>query len=131
MEIFSEDINLTRWVIASAGLILLLGAFAMLARYLGPIGGSPLRGKNKKSRMKLKETLFLDAQTKAVIVQVDDADHTILLSPKGALHLQATEAIKEVKENTEENNNTAKQNSKSNEDDRSIGFLKTIENTKD
>lgn len=75
----AETISLVRLAIASLAVIGLLGLFAWLLRYVAAKGWTPSLMSQTKRRMKLIETLPLDARRRLVIVQCDNTEHLILL----------------------------------------------------
>lgn len=69
-----DEVNLLKWGIASVGLIIIMGALALLARRVGPVS---LNGVKGDRRMKMKEVLHLDARNKIYIVEIDGQDQVV------------------------------------------------------
>lgn len=69
-----EDVNLMRWSIASLGLIVVMLAFALIARKVGPVS---LKGVTGERRMKIQEVLHLDTRNKLYIVEVDGEEKLV------------------------------------------------------
>lgn len=59
----------------------LMGALAFVIKRVGP-GASPLLSTGKR-RLKIVETLPLDARRKAMIIERDDTQHLVILGPAG------------------------------------------------
>lgn len=59
----------------------LMGALAFVIKRVGP-GASPLLSTGKR-RLKIVETLPLDARRKAMIIERDDKQHLVILGPAG------------------------------------------------
>ncbi|MDD3288093.1 MAG: flagellar biosynthetic protein FliO [Alphaproteobacteria bacterium] len=74
-----ESISLIRVVIASLALIGLLGAFSLGMRYLSLKGWLSHVPSGVRRRLKLVETLPLDARRRLTIVQCDGVEHLLLL----------------------------------------------------
>jgi len=119
MDIISSDVNITRWVIVSVGMIFMLGSLALLANKVGPIGSGTLKRSRGKKRIKLVDTLHLDGRNRVSILQVDDIEHVVLLGQHGELHLHSQDAP-EVKA----------EEAAMEEEPSSIGFLKEMKTDK-
>ncbi len=79
------------WARAAAALVLTLGliaAAALAARRMGMLQG-PVTGGRR--RLAISESLFLDPRRRLVIVNVDGAEHVLLLSPFGDRPIAALE----------------------------------------
>lgn len=76
----TDDANLMRWAFSSLALFFILGAFALLAKKIGPIGLGAKTG--SKRRIALKETLHLDSRHKLCIVSIDGQEQCLAISPE-------------------------------------------------
>lgn len=85
MELFLDMVRALAALSVTLGL--LLGA-AWLARRYGLMQGQMPR--LTKGRLKLVEQLWLDAgRTRAILIQCDDQEHLVLVSPTGASTLSS------------------------------------------
>lgn len=76
------EIDMTRWIIASGVLILLLILFSNALKFY--MNGTPTQKRGgKKRRLKLVETLYLDPKNRVTIVQFDKTEMIIGISPSG------------------------------------------------
>lgn len=114
-----DEINLFRWVVACAGLLIVLGALALLAKRIGPVNLGTQSSKHR--RLRLIETLYLDSRTKASLLRLDDSEFLILNSPNGDMHLHAQIAPEIEDSSCELELDKLKKGQKS-----SIGFLKNV-----
>jgi flagellar biogenesis protein FliO len=110
MEIFA-DINMVRWLLSVLVLALLLGGFAVMAPHIAKYRNTKSR-KGKKKKLKLIETLHIDAKRKVVLIQTGDVEHVVLTGPNEDIHLYV-EPMDELEEEDEE-------------PEAPIGFLKEI-----
>ena len=62
--------------------ISLMGGLAFILKKIGYGGQSPLLSTGKR-RLKIIETLPLDARRKAILLQRDNKTHLVILSPAG------------------------------------------------
>lgn len=70
-------------LLASLGLVLgLMGGLAILLKKLGVAGQAVSAGSGQK-RLKVVESLPLDARRRLVLIQRDDAQHLIILGHEG------------------------------------------------
>lgn len=67
-----------RMIAALAFVLALIGGLALLMKKLG-FSGAAVQSQGKKKRLKVIESLPLDARRRLVIVQRDDVQHVILL----------------------------------------------------
>lgn len=72
--------DLVRTLAALAFVIALMGGFAFLLKKMG-LSGEPNIKSPKKRRLKMVESLALDARRKAVLLQRDDKQHLVILGP--------------------------------------------------
>ena len=92
---FHTEIDITRWVIASGVLMLLLILFANALKFYKQKQPQTLIGMKKK-RLKVIETLYIDSRNKISIVQLDNTEMVVAISPNGMEMLgsqEATDAI--------------------------------------
>jgi flagellar biogenesis protein FliO len=79
---FHTDIDISQWIIASGVLVLLLILFANALKFY--INNQPQTALGmKKRRLKNVESLHLDAKNKITIVQFDDTEVVLGISPAG------------------------------------------------
>jgi flagellar protein FliO/FliZ len=71
------------WVRALAALAATLGMIALGAFAARRLGMLQARVGGGKKRMSVRESLYLDPRRRVVIVQVDQDEHVLLLSPFG------------------------------------------------
>ncbi len=115
MEIFA-DVNMVRWLLSVLVLILLLGSFALIAPYIGKKRNT-FSINNKKKKLSIVETLYIDQKRKVIMFRAGDIEHTILTGVNKDIHLSAEPINLEEELEIEE--------------DISIGFLKEIPSEKD
>lgn len=115
MDLFT-DMNMVRWLLSVLALGLLLGGFALIAPHIAQRKNTRYR-KGLKKKLKLLETLHIDAKRKVLLVQAGDIEHVILAGPNEDIHLYA-EPLTEPEEDMEEPESP-------------IGFLKEISSTED
>lgn len=85
----TTDIDITQWVTASAVLIVMLYLFAVTLRYISHKQPQTAFGMKRK-RLKLVETLHLDARNKICIVEIDDTQEMVI-----SVGLNGTQKLKE------------------------------------
>lgn len=73
--------ELGRMIAALVFVIALMGGFALLLKKLGLSG--PVSVNTGRRRLKIVESVPLDARRRLVLVQCDDAQHLIILGPGG------------------------------------------------
>ncbi len=69
-----------RFFLALVFVLSLIGLLAWLARRLGAFPGIPMRASSAR-RIRMVESVSLDARRRAVLIQRDDVEHLILLGP--------------------------------------------------
>lgn len=106
-----EEINLARYLLATATVAFLLLGFAIVAKSLKR-RPEKVRGKKK---LRVLETLLLDARHKIVVIQQKDIQHTLLLGASTPVHLSSEVVGEENIEDIEIS------------DENPIGFLKKIQ----
>jgi flagellar protein FliO/FliZ len=72
----------TRFVLALAAILVLLGLFAWLGRRFG-LAGRPARG--GKRRLAIVEIAPIDGKRRLVLLRRDHTEHLVLLGPDSAL----------------------------------------------
>lgn len=78
--------------VAALGLVLsLIGGCAWAANRLNLLSG--FRRRNGTPRLKVQESLILDAKHRLMIIASDDREHVILLGPSGDLVLESRPAL--------------------------------------
>lgn len=88
---FHTEIDITRWVIASGVLMLLLILFANALKFYKQKQPQTLIGMKKK-RLKVLETLYIDSRNKISIIQLDNTEMVVAISPNGMEMLGSQEA---------------------------------------
>jgi flagellar biogenesis protein FliO len=79
----ATNVDLTRWLVATGVLVVMLGAFALLLFKLrNPAGQAGLR------QLKLLETLPLGTRHRLHLVQDGEQEHLILIGPQTETLLQ-------------------------------------------
>ncbi len=73
-----EALDYFKFVAALAFVLALMGGLALIMRRLGL--GQPLNTNNKR-RLKIVETLPVDARRRLVLIQRDDRQHLVILGP--------------------------------------------------
>lgn len=71
--------QIVRLLLALAFVVALMGGLALLLKRLG-LGGAP-DVKPTKRRLKIIESLALDARRRALLIQRDDKQHLVILGP--------------------------------------------------
>lgn len=79
---FLTDIDLTKWMTASAVLVVLLFLFAYAVRYVSHKQPQTAFGMKRK-RLKLVETLHLDARNKVCIIEMDQTEIILSVGANG------------------------------------------------
>lgn len=69
-----------RFLLALVFVLSLIGLLAWLARRLGAFPGVPMRASSAR-RIRMVESMSLDARRRAVLIQRDNVEHLILLGP--------------------------------------------------
>jgi len=69
-----------RFFLALVFVLSLIGLLAWLGRRLGAFPGIPMRTQATR-RVRMVESVSLDARRRAVLIQRDDVEHLILLGP--------------------------------------------------
>ncbi|MGB4056463.1 MAG: flagellar biosynthetic protein FliO [Alphaproteobacteria bacterium] len=73
--------QIVRMLAALAFVVALMGGLSLIMKKVG-MPGVPNTPQNKR-RLKLIESLTLDARRRAVILQCDDKQHLVILGPNG------------------------------------------------
>lgn len=97
-----EGISLLRLAIASIAVIGLLGGFAWLLKYIVARGWLSQIKISNNSRIKLVETLPLDARRRMVIVRCDNKEHLLLLGVNQDLVVDSNLPSPQLPENENE-----------------------------
>lgn len=83
MDVFSPEIpQILRLIIALGIVLALLGGFTLLLKKLGLAPETTLQTGDKK-RLKIVESLPLDARRRLVILQCDTQEHLVILNANG------------------------------------------------
>ncbi len=88
-----------RLIIALAIVISLMGGLALLLKKLGLAEKSPSM-RNKKRRLKMVESLPLDARRRLVLLECDDTQHLVILSANGETLIKSEIPIPPVDESS-------------------------------
>ncbi len=75
--------DLIKFAAALIFVLALMGGLAFILKRIGPGAGSSALLSTGKRRLKILETLPLDARRKAVLLQRDNTAHLVILSPSG------------------------------------------------
>lgn len=76
-----EGPSLFRFFIASLTVLALMGLLAFALKYVAARGWT-ISPQSKNRRLKIIETLSLDARRRIVIIKCDDTEHLLLLAPQ-------------------------------------------------
>ncbi|MGE0828721.1 MAG: flagellar biosynthetic protein FliO [Hyphomonadaceae bacterium] len=82
-------IEWARAAFALLAVLALIGLAAVAARRLGMLSGA---APGQKRRMKVVESMMLDPRRRLVIIQCDDREHLVLLSPSGDRKIESNAA---------------------------------------
>ncbi len=78
-----EYIDFVKFAAALVFVLALMGGLAFVLKKIGPGAGGGALLSTGKRRLKILETLPLDARRKAILLQRDDVTHLVILSPTG------------------------------------------------
>lgn len=70
-----------KFVVVLIFVLSLMGGLALVMKRIGPGGGSLIS--TGKRRIRIVETLPLDARRRAVLIRRDDREHLVILGPSG------------------------------------------------
>lgn len=75
---------------AIISLVFVLGLIGLLSLIIRKLGlGSPLTNqKTKDARLTIKEQRYIDNKRKLLLIQLDDREHLLLLSPTGDIVIE-------------------------------------------
>tara|TARA_R110000868_G_scaffold262401_1_gene520909 strand:+ start:69464 stop:69910 length:447 start_codon:yes stop_codon:yes gene_type:complete len=92
--VFSTHIDISQWIFASGVLIILLFLFAYAVRFVANKQPQTVLGMKRK-RMRLIESLHLDARNKICIIEMDDTEVILAVGANGFETIGTQEKVSE------------------------------------
>lgn len=74
---FTTDVNITRWLIATASMALLLGGLWLAGKKYN----LHKNGQSSAKKIKVVETTFLDPRHKAVLMEIEEEKYLTIIGP--------------------------------------------------
>ena len=99
-----QDVNMLRWALACASMVLMLGGLAVVLRRWQQ---GNLTGPARPKRLKVIETTWLDTKRRLVLIQHDGQEHLLLLGTNSETVLQSAAAPAEASEMIREMEDTS------------------------